>query len=706
MSFIPVSDLEEGARFVMRGRNGWIGWLGACLTLASIGAGPASPSYIAIEQAIAAMRANLEARPQANGPGWETFASAMERDLKDYASAPSENDRLKALGKLHAYFGSLRQVTWAPAARVRQELQTWLKPRVALAWASRRLVERVRGLPETTSEAALANRDHWVRFVGDRVGTALRDYEGAGSATQRVDALDRLRVALTDLRAGNQARPWSYSLELQKALDDLYDLPNVDAVVDLPTLTNFLSRDVVEAGPIWWKGQTTYVTPGRKTGFGLLHSDTGIAFYNSQLARNVTPISGFQEQLEADPQGQQATRLYTFAATSRDNSQVTVTTILGPNGLAIMPQTSHDVDLNVRADPAQGGNFARQLAGLFGMGRDQIQQRVREGALTRLRQQVPQNADELAAIRAAKAQEEQNARLRNVLPGDGTVRMGPMVMTQPSFRSRPDKALIGGRVGWADGPSPRGADTPRPEQFRKADPGVSADIHLPSLAGNAAEGYLTSTTARDVHNVLLVGRKGEAAAEPGAPKFDITRNADYATFFKAVEEGRANPETKGMPIRVQKPAKAPEFVPDSEGRIVAVIRDLRVEVGVPKPTGLANLVGGGARVYRIHAPKAELTLSFQIQPGEPGQPIRVLGKIESLEMGPEATVETVGESEDDTKPVSNLMRAGALAVLTSRVNNQTIDAPLNNVTIPQGFALKSVSPLDPSGWIRLVLSRG
>ncbi|MFO0960681.1 MAG: hypothetical protein U0800_25135 [Isosphaeraceae bacterium] len=627
--------------------------------------------------------------------------------MKEYAAATTENDRLKALGKLHAYFNSLRQVNWAPAVRVRQELQTWMKPRVALAWASRRLIEGVRGLPQTNSEAAKANREHWVRFVGDRVGTALHDYESAASAGQRVEALGRLRTALADLRSGNQARPWSYSMELQKALDDLYDIPNVDATVDLPTLTGFLSRDVVEAGPIWWKGQTTYVTPGRRTGFGLLYSDTGIAFYNSQLARNVTPINGFQEQLAADPQGQQATRLYTFAATSRDNSQVTVTTILSPYGLSIMPQTSHEVDLAVRADPAQGGNLARRFATLFGMGRDQIQERVREGALTRLRQQVPQNADELAAIRAADAQVQQNARLRNVLPGDGSVRLGPMAMTQASFRSRPDRALIGGKVGWVGGPPPRGADMQQPANFLTSDPGVSADVHLPSLIGNAAEGYLTSPSAKDIHNVMLVGRKGEAAPLPDAPKFDITQNADYATFYRAVEEGRANPESKGMPIRVKRPAKPPEFVADSEGRIVAVIRDLRVEVGVPKPTGLTGLIGGNsARVYRITAPKAELTISFQIQPAAAGQPIRILGKIETLDIGTDATVESVGEREDEAQAVGTLLRAGALAVLTSRVNNQSIDVPLNNVQIPQGFALRSVSPLDPTGWIRLVLSRG
>lgn len=695
----------------MRGRNGWVGWscLGVCLALVSMGSGPASPSYSGIEQAITAMRANLEARPQANGPGWESFVASMERDLKEYAEAADETARLKALGKLHAYFNSIRQVTWAPAVRVRRELQAWMKPRVALAWASRRLLEGVRGLPKTTNEAALANREHWVKFVGERVGTALHDYESAGSAGARVDALGRLRSALTDLHAGNEARPWSYSLELQRALDDLYDLPNVDATVDLPTLTGFLSRDVVEAGPIWWKGQTTYVTPGRKTGFGLLHSDTGIAFYNSQIARNVTPISGFQEQMAADPQGQQATRLYQFAATSRDNSQVTVTTILSPNGLSIMPQTSHDVDLNVRADPAQGGEFARRFATLFGMGRDQIQERVRQGALTRLRQQVPQNADELAGIKAANAQAEQNAKMRNVLPGDGTVRMGPMQLDGASFRSRPDRALISGTAGWTGGPSPRGADRPRPTSFGEAAPGVSADIHLPSLAGNAAEGYLLSPDAREVQNVMLVGRKQEAAAlpDPDAPKFDVTRNSDYATFYKAVEEGRAHPETKGMPIRVRRPDKAPEFVADAQGRLVAVIRDLQIEVGVPKPTGLTSLIGGSSpRVYRITAPKAELTVSFQIQPGEPGRPIRIQGKIETLEIGTDATVETVGEKEDEVKPVGTLLRAGALAVLTGRVNNQSIDVPLNNVTIPQGFALKSVSPLDPSGWIRLVLSRG
>ena len=52
------------------------------------------------------------------------------------------------------------------------------------------------------------------------------------------------------------------------------------------------------------------VTAGPKTGFGLLPADAGIAFYNSQSLTSVTPIHDFQQQIEQDPQGRKAAKLY------------------------------------------------------------------------------------------------------------------------------------------------------------------------------------------------------------------------------------------------------------------------------------------------------------------------------------------------------------------------------------------------------------
>src|SRR5262249_22101213 len=156
----------------------------------------------------------------------------------------------------------------------------WLRPRVALAWAVRRLDDAVRGLPATADPNVRANRDRWVRFAEDRLGAALRAYEAATTVAKRQDALKRVYGALHDLDAGNRGRPWGPSLALESALNDLFNQPNLDASADVFTLSPALNQEVVETGPIFFKGQLSYVTAGPKTGFGLLPSDDGIAFYN------------------------------------------------------------------------------------------------------------------------------------------------------------------------------------------------------------------------------------------------------------------------------------------------------------------------------------------------------------------------------------------------------------------------------------------
>ena len=87
-------------------------------------------------------------------------------------------------------------------------------------------------------------------------------------------------------------------------------------------------QNLVTTGPVYRKGYWSQVTAGPKTGFGLLPSDDGIAFYNSQLLTSVTPITDFQNQIDSDPQGRKAAKLYQFSATSYDAAQLTIYTVL------------------------------------------------------------------------------------------------------------------------------------------------------------------------------------------------------------------------------------------------------------------------------------------------------------------------------------------------------------------------------------------
>ena len=44
-----------------------------------------------------------------------------------------------------------------------------------------------------------------------------------------------------------------------------------------------------------------------------------------------------------------------------------------------------------------------------------------------------------------------------------------------------------------------------------------------------------------------------------------------------------------------------------------------------------------------------------------------------------------------------------LNILANRMKGQTIDTPLAGLNLP-GFELASVSPIDPTGWVRVILT--
>ena len=98
-------------------------------------------------------------------------------DLKSYSQAGSDDDRLAALEHVYLISQALGTVSWQPAANLREELRQWLRPRVRLAWARRRLSETVQALPATSDPSILLNRQRWVDFARNELGAALHDYD-------------------------------------------------------------------------------------------------------------------------------------------------------------------------------------------------------------------------------------------------------------------------------------------------------------------------------------------------------------------------------------------------------------------------------------------------------------------------------------------------------------------------------------------------
>lgn len=688
-------------------RKSLMGLAGVALAVvASLGAAPAAPSYYEIQQSIERVRASWNqpgAPAQPNAPGWNAFFDAMTAQLRAYAAATDEDGRLRALGRLYQMSASLQQVQWGPAAELREGLRNWLRPRVRLAWAQRQLLDSVRGLPATADANVKGNRDRWVDFVGDELGEALHDYEGAGTLQERQAALKRVYAALDQLDSGNKAHPWGPSGALEAALHDLYNHPNLQATADAGSLAPYLEQQVVLPGWIYWKDQWTYSTPGPMTGFGLMACGDGIAFFNRQLSTNVTPIRGFNQQVANDPQGRRATKLYSFGATSRDDSEITIIGIIRPSGLTLIPQQAHSVNAAVSAAPTEGHGLGRAIASLVGYNRERIAEQVREGALRQLQVQVPESAAELASIKTGEAAATQNARLRHVLVGGDTARFKNFEIDTLSMQSQPGFAVVGGRLKWAGAAEQVGADQPKPGKLATAEPGVVADVHLPSLFTNLGRGYLQSPAAKDVENLMIVTHK----VPPGAPPrqgIEVSRNTDFATFAKAVAASRAANDPKELAVRVKRPGRLPEFGADARGYLVAIVHDFVIEVPAPPQAARGFLGAPPAAVYRFSSPDAEIAISYKFVAAKGNDPIRLSGRIEDVDLGPRASVEAINDDESKAAEVQGLGRGALLLGFTTKLRGQPIDIPLGSVNLPR-FAITGVSPLDPSGWARVQLQR-
>jgi hypothetical protein len=674
--------------------------------LAGLGAAPAAPSYIAVERSIQDVRSTW-AQPGApanpNAAGWNGLFDSTLADLRAYSSAQTENDRLVALARLYQTSANLAQVSWPPAVRLRAELRAWLRPRVRLAWAERRLVEITSRPGQSSNATSQANRDAWVKFVNDELGGPLKLLDGASTVAERLEALTKVYGALQALQLANQNRPWAPSSELQGALNDLYNQPNLDVSADLATITPALSNDVVHSGPIYRHGYVSQVTAGPKTGFGLLWSNSGISFYNKQIATSVTPITDFQNQIMQDPQGKRAAKLYYFTATSQDVSEVTIIATLTPNGLQLGPQYAHSVGATIASFKQPGKALGRFIAALIGMNQYKITEKVYEGAIGKIQQNVIREAAELGAEKTAQAQAERNAALARYLIGGDSLAFRNLIINELTLQSRPENALIGGKLHWLGAHEQVGADASQPASLAVPAGGVSADLHLSSIMTSLIRGYLQSDAVRSVDNVMIVTKKVPPDAPP-KEAIAISQNADYATFLKSVEATREANDPKVVAVRVKRPSQAPQFAADARGFLVASVPDFQMDVPAPAQAVRGGLAGPPAQVYRFVSPRAEVVISFKIAMQTEKSPVRLTGQVEEFDPGNGAKVFAINQDESKPQQLQPFPSVIALGVLKNKLRGQPINVPLSNLQL-RGFAIQEVTALDPSGWIRVNLVR-
>jgi hypothetical protein len=252
-------------------------------------------------------------------------------------------------------------------------------------------------------------------------------------------------------------------------------------------------------------------------------------------------------------------------------------------------------------------------------------------------------------------------------------------------------------------PDQRGADAPQPPRLATTfEPGVTADLHLASLLTSAASGLWHQDKVRSVQNLMIQTRD----VPPGTPPKDavsVRENVSFADYMKAVDAARNAHNPKVQALRITRPQQPPEFSADARGYLVALVHDFQLDAPAPDPQAGGNLLGVPAKVLRLKAPLVEVALSYELDTSTPGS-LRLKGKIQEFNPGTTGEVIAINDDENHGQPLTRFQSAIVMSALGTRVRSQNIDVNLDQLNLP-GFAIRSVSPLDPSGWARINLVR-
>jgi len=177
---------------------------------------------------------------------------------------------------------------------------------------------------------------------------------------------------------------------------------------------------------------------------------------------------------------------------------------------------------------------------------------------------------------------------------------------------------------------------------------------------------------------------------------------EFPAYLAALEQNKqaANPSQL---VRIQKPSRAPDFSVASNGDLLVSIPDFQLDVPAPSQLKGSAIGGPPANVYRIAAPSVQLALSVFLDRSNPSVAPTLKAKVTSFTLDTGASVKAIDQDEASAQPLNAIVARVVTAGLSSKIVGQTFDLPVSALNRPE-VALVDVQPLDPSGWLRLILA--
>ena len=133
-----------------------------------------------------------------------------------------------------------------------------------------------------------------------------------------------------------------------------------------------------------------------------------------------------------------------------------------------------------------------------------------------------------------------------------------------------------------------------------------------------------------------------------------------------------------------------------------IAHDLQIDLPVPAQLANSPLGGAKAKVYRLDAKTAEFVFEFK-PVTQPDGSIRLTGNLKEFNPAPGSRVLAINDEEARALPIDPFRSVLIFQGFGNAIKAKPLDVPLENLHM-RGYAITSVSDLDPSGWIRVVLS--
>ena len=288
--------------------------------------------------------------------------------------------------------------------------------------------------------------------------------------------------------------------------------------------------------------------------------------------------------------------------------------------------------------------------------------------------------------------------------GNDTLAIRDFLITHLSLRSRPEASSGRRRLPVAKAPGQLGADAPAAGQADDSSNRASRPTSISARCWEAwSRASISASTVRSVRkpDARDQGRATRHAAGEARQDHQERRFRDLSPRPSTRRGSRSRAAQDDGPAD-HAPQHPPEFSTDARGFLVALIHDLQLDVPAPEKEAKGGIVGAAAKIYRIKVPLAEVALSYQVDSSKPDA-LRVHGKVEDFNPGTNAEVLAINDDETKAVPLA-FSAAIVLGALGGKLRSQSIDVPLDQLKLP-GFTIRSISPLDPSGWVRVSLDR-